>query len=385
MFKHSRWVIVLIAGLAGGWYAHQYWPVSEYFQPAMQVAENYDINIEALRQKGRLSLGKIDPFDNLLKYHQYRHAVRLYNEQESEADQERYKAAIIDHLNGLLAVKDYVRADQLLLLYLFENFRDVDVLLIRAELDGLQGNYGQMIEILYEVKSYEYRAQHIASIEEKIREIVARHGRQLLDAGKHQGRLALYERLVLLEPSYSYYFIELASAQLALNRFDEAWQSLMLVASDPRVSDRAHELLSQLDSSVTFSQPTTITIPLIRRGNHFVVKAMINNKIPVQLLLDTGASMTVVKRGILESAGVRMGADVPLRQFSTVSGAAQGPVYRVDTLALGGQSVANMEIAVLELSGLDDVDGLLGMNYLKHFKLYIDQSKSVLRLSEPLE
>ena len=107
--------------------------------------------------------------------------------------------------------------------------------------------------------------------------------------------------------------------------------------------------------------------------------------IPVKLLLDTGASMTIVKHGILDSAGVRMGADAPLRQFGTVSGTARGPVYRVDTLTLGGQSVANMEIAVLELSGLDDIDGLLGMNYLRHFKLYIDQSKSELRLSEPLE
>ncbi|MEE8343287.1 MAG: hypothetical protein V3R51_05735, partial [Gammaproteobacteria bacterium] len=139
MLKHIRWVIVLIAGLAIGWYAHQYWPVSEYLQPAMQVAKDYDANIEALHQQGRLSLGQMEStgkiLDDLLKYHQYRHAVRLYNEQESKADQERYKTAIIDHLHGLLAVKDYLHADQLLLLYLFENYRDVDVLLIRAELD----------------------------------------------------------------------------------------------------------------------------------------------------------------------------------------------------------------------------------------------------------
>lgn len=383
MLKHGRWVIVLIAGLAAGWFARQYWPVPGNIQPTRQIVKNHDTNIDVRRQKERLLPEKL--FDDLLEYHQYRHVVRLYNEQESDAVQERYRAAIIDHLNGLLAAKDYLRADQLLLLYLFENFRDIDVLLIRADLDGLQGNYRQMIENLYEVKSYEYRAQQIASIEEKIREVVARYGRQLLDAGKHEGRLELYERLVLLEPDYSYYFIELASAQLALGRLDEAWQSLMLVASDPRVSDRAQELLSRLDSSITFSQSTAISIPLVRRGDHFVVKARINNRFPVRLLLDTGASMTVVKRGILESAGVRMGVEVPSRQFSTVSGEAQGPVYRVDALALGAQSVANMEIAVLELSGLDDVDGLLGMNFLKHFKLYIDQSKLELRLSEPLK
>ncbi|MEE8428770.1 MAG: hypothetical protein V3S33_04640, partial [Gammaproteobacteria bacterium] len=75
MLKHIRLVIFLIAGLAVGWYAHKYWSVSEYLQPAMQIAKDYNAGIEALGRKGHLSLGQIERrgkiFDDLLKYHQY--------------------------------------------------------------------------------------------------------------------------------------------------------------------------------------------------------------------------------------------------------------------------------------------------------------------------
>ena len=133
---------------------------------------------------------------------------------------------------------------------------------------------------------------------------------------------------------------------------------------------------------VTQSGPAAV--PLIRSGEHFVVEARINGVEPVRLLIDTGASMTVVRNEVLSAAGVVTAVDDPLRYFNTANGVVAGTVYRLDSLTVGEQQVQNLEIAGMDFPVADEVDGLLGMNYLKHFRFFIDQGKQELRLSEPL-
>ena len=43
--------------------------------------------------------------------------------------------------------------------------------------------------------------------------------------------------------------------------------------------------------------------------------------------------------------------------------------------------VNNLETGVLDLAGQTGIDGLLGMNFLRHFRFFIDQNESELRLS----
>jgi clan AA aspartic protease (TIGR02281 family) len=320
-------------------------------------------------------------FEELLLTGQYQHAIQLFNAQDSQPGREQYRTTFIQHLNTLLRVKDYLHADQILSAYLNEEYRDVDVLLLRARLYWLQGHHIQAIETLYDAKSYEYRTPHIALITQRIRTYVADYDRQLQNTEEQQTRLALYEYLVRMEPDHSPYFIALARTQLSQNRLDEARQSLFLVESDPRVSDEARQLLSQIEDTVTFSQANQISIPLIRQGEHFLIDARINDRVAVRLLIDTGASMTVLRDDILLAAGIFKPARPSLQLFSTANGLVEGAVYRLDNLSIGDQNVANIEVAALGLASLHSADGLLGMNFLKHFKFFIDQSKPELRLS----
>ncbi|MEN8802052.1 MAG: TIGR02281 family clan AA aspartic protease [Thiogranum sp.] len=317
----------------------------------------------------------------MLSTGQYQQAMQLFNAPDSQSSREQYRVTLIQYLNTLLQVKDYLHADQILSAYLNEEYRDVDVLLLRARLYWLQGQHRQAIETLYDAKSYEYRAPQLALIAERIRTYVADHDRQLQIADEQLTRLALYEYLVQVEPDYSPYFIALARAQLAQNRLDEARQSLFLVESDPRVSDEARLLLSQIEDTVTFSQASQVSIPLTRQGEHFLIDARINDRVTVRLLIDTGASMTVLRDDILVAAGLFKPARPSLQLFSTANGLVEGAVYRLDNLSIGDQNVANIEVAALGLASLQSADGLLGMNFLKHFKFFIDQNKPELRLS----
>jgi predicted aspartyl protease len=56
-------------------------------------------------------------------------------------------------------------------------------------------------------------------------------------------------------------------------------------------------------------------------------------------------------------------------------------VYRIDALAVGDWQVRDLDIGVLELGSRGTVDGLLGMDFLQHFRFFIDQNRAELRLS----
>ena len=391
MSKHVKWLPVLIAGWLLGWLSHQYWSVRNVSPPAelqrgSGLPGSTGGNSVQVRQEDEHVADKPGSpegpaFGELLLTGQYQHAMQLFNAQDSQPGREKYRTTLIQHLNTLLRVKDYLHADQILSAYLNEEYRDVDVLLLRARLYWLQGHHIQAIETLYDAKSYEYRTPQLALITQRIRTYVADYDRQLQNTDEQQTRLALYEYLVQVEPDHSPYFIALARTQLSQNMLDEARQALFLVESDPRVSDEARQLLSQIEDTVTFSQASQISIPLIRQGEHFLIDARINDRVAVRLLIDTGASMTVLRDDILLAAGLFKPARPSLQLFSTANGLVEGAVYRLDNLSIGDQNVANIEVAALDLASLHSADGLLGMNFLKHFKFFIDQTKPELRLS----
>jgi predicted aspartyl protease len=91
--------------------------------------------------------------------------------------------------------------------------------------------------------------------------------------------------------------------------------------------------------------------------------------------------MTVLRDDILAAAGIFKPAKPSLQLFSTANGLVEGAVYRLDKVSVGDQTVTNIEVAALALANLRSADGLLGMNFLKHFKFFIDQNRSELRLS----
>jgi clan AA aspartic protease (TIGR02281 family) len=101
----------------------------------------------------------------------------------------------------------------------------------------------------------------------------------------------------------------------------------------------------------------------------------------LQLLIDTGASLTILTPAVLEQRGIRYRDTGKRGLFNTANGTVEAPIYKLDTLAVGDWQVRNIEIGVMDLGVGTDVDGLLGMNFLHHFQFFIDQNEALLRLS----
>ena len=332
----------------------------------------------------------VDDIDKVLLKGDYAKAVALYNQRQragSEQEAERHRLAILNHVISLLESGSNDQALTLLNSYLVSEFNDVDALRLKARALAALKDYEQQIDVLYEAKSYAYQQSVITEIERALRASVDSYRQRLFENRQYAALLALLQRLVYLEPEYSVYFIELAKAQRLNHLQLQARQSLELVMYDPDVGGQAQRMLEELNVTDQSVEQRVATIdelqgaPLIRRGNHFVVEATLNGSERLKLIIDTGASLTIIKPERLRSSINENLDHHPTYRFSTANGVVKAPVLKVSSLAIAEFEVTNMEVGGLALINTEGVDGLLGMNFLKHFRFFIDQQNNVLRLA----
>jgi predicted aspartyl protease len=105
-----------------------------------------------------------------------------------------------------------------------------------------------------------------------------------------------------------------------------------------------------------------------------LVPAFINGKGPFEFALDPGASMTILSIELAERIGVKHGE---LKEGMGAGGKVQVVMSIIDYLAIGQAKRENLQIAITDLNPLSQavgikLDGVVGYNYLKNFKLTID-------------
>jgi clan AA aspartic protease (TIGR02281 family) len=107
----------------------------------------------------------------------------------------------------------------------------------------------------------------------------------------------------------------------------------------------------------------------------------LNNAQNAILLLDTGASLSIISPELLRMLGTPYQSTGRTAWFSTAGGRIKAPVITLDSLALDGVFVENIEVGVIGEFDSNPFDGLLGMNFLRHFEFFIDQNERKLQLS----
>lgn len=138
---------------------------------------------------------------------------------------------------------------------------------------------------------------------------------------------------------------------------------------------------ASLDSDSAALASEVAGVPLIRNGQHFLVDVNPADAGSLRLLIDTGASMTMVTSAALQQRGLRYRETGRSQLFNTANGQVRAPIIILESLSVGDWYVQQLEVGILDLGGRSDIDGLLGMNFLSHFRFFIDQNESMLRLS----
>jgi len=123
----------------------------------------------------------------------------------------------------------------------------------------------------------------------------------------------------------------------------------------------------------TTARPTTVPIRLA--GTLSLVQVVVNG-VTATLLLDTGATLTVLNPAFARRASIEVPADAPKMTGVVVGGQRYAvPFVKVGSMTVGDVTVEGIDVGVFEgLGHLPGVDGLLGGNFLTHFKITIDRT-----------
>ncbi len=107
-------------------------------------------------------------------------------------------------------------------------------------------------------------------------------------------------------------------------------------------------------------------------GNAIYADAWLNG-VPMTLLVDTGATRTLLASRVLARAGVDVSNGRPIRIVG-VSGSVTAVEVTVPRLDVAGAQIGPLSVVVHDIPELR-ADGLLGRDVLEHFTLTIDAAR----------
>ena len=121
-------------------------------------------------------------------------------------------------------------------------------------------------------------------------------------------------------------------------------------------------------------------------GAAIIVPVHINGKGPFNFVLDTGATLTCIDQGLVEQLNLPEQSGV-FGAGATIRGEGNVKLVRISSLQVGTATATDLNGCSIDLGNIQaigvDVKGLLGLNFLKSFRVMIDFEKKILQLQKP--
>lgn len=129
--------------------------------------------------------------------------------------------------------------------------------------------------------------------------------------------------------------------------------------------------LNQVELPLLETTSGGLTVPVVMQGK---------SRQLTTLLVDTGATYTVITPGLAHQLKLDEQTPVKTLLMHTANGSVEVPVYSLPRLQLGNYEVTNVEVVVQPLNENLGFAGLLGMNVLKDVEITLKKDRLVLTL-----
>lgn len=185
-------------------------------------------------------------FDRLLATGDYQAAIDLYDGiyvNSTESRSAEYRSMILEHASRLIQNGSPAGASDLLNRYVSIYYTDVEALIV------LGRSYRDQQRKFDAIKAFQqaFQSEHRLAVRELIinqeNNIIGELVQELRERNQLASVTDLYENLTQLQPDVPGYFIGLANAYAAQNRFIEAIQALRYVQGDVDQGPRARALI----------------------------------------------------------------------------------------------------------------------------------------------
>ena len=128
-------------------------------------------------------------------------------------------------------------------------------------------------------------------------------------------------------------------------------------------------------SNISSSDSTQI-VPLKNVQNALMVDVTLVNsangkRTTGTFIIDTGATYTSISRNLANQLGLNLQTDDTVR-ITTANGKIEVPKVNLDQVSIGGVNASDVETTVIQLSPTSSFSGLLGLSFIRQFKMTID-------------
>jgi clan AA aspartic protease (TIGR02281 family) len=164
---------------------------------------------------------------------------------------------------------------------------------------------------------------------------------------------------------------------LAENDWDQAEELLAMREYPADLRDKVRNLQTQIRELK--AQEGKIVINFTPGTRQIPLTAILNGRANQKFIVDTGASMVTIPRSTAEELGLEVDASNPVRKVFTAGGVKYAPEVTLFSISLEGWEVTELKALVLDLPNQSEW-GLLGMNYLRRFRMDINTDAGVLLL-----
>jgi clan AA aspartic protease (TIGR02281 family) len=298
----------------------------------------------------------------------------IANDQQAELS--KVRLFWLQAIQTLIQQKLFTHAEDSINAYLAFQSDDADFLYQQVDLYWQQKLPLLAIKHSYEVQYHLFNRVEVHKAVKVARELVQKQVDVLIINNHWIEVIALVEEVLLFDPESLNLQWTFAQAQYQLGEFEYARSAIESLLNQPNYKIKARALLAEIEAALRKPQ----SIPLNRQGEHFIVLALINDTFNVSLMLDTGASISLLSERAFEALNqFSEVAYIKDLNLNTAGGQVTTSIYRVDEFSIQGYAMNDFIFAVSPYVS-DDNDGLLGMNFLKRFDFHIDQNNSLLIL-----
>jgi len=353
MSKPSTYLYALISGVLLGWLAQQFWSVG-----AVQANRARD----SLLSQNAVRLQHLKSTNN--------HVIPSIVAKAPDNKQ--------DELLDLLSSGQIELAEQLYR-ESWDNFsHDLSFSRAIAEKWLAAGHYESALTFLYDQRLFVPFSQE-ADLLQLIYEIVAIVENKLEQKQQLYAVISLYRLLLNLHADHIPYYLSLTYWLIESGDFYSAEQSLAGAMNDARYQEEVDQLIALIEQGA--SDTSVITVPINKIGEHFVVPVIINNAHTMELMIDTGATMSVLKTSFVEENMEDIFFNAKPISMNTANGTIDGKQLSIESFLLGQYELKDVEVGAVPLPDFK-YDGLLGMNILNRFEFFIDQEQQLLILKQ---
>ena len=268
------------------------------------------------------------------------------------------------------------------------NATDTEFLILEADILATSSSASDSILNYFSLLAYPLTERQHAYVKSRIEKLSAHHIKQLRQLASWDILSQFVEPLWQQSPNNDTYTTALAEAYAHQNLQAPMENVLASLAPGSKevariraiISNQTQQPLLSQDTASSVSHSSEMAIPLRRYQDHLIASAMMGNS-SVNLMLDTGASTTVLKQETFERLNLNNRAQLMGQyQINTAGGKVMAPVYKLPHMQLSSFVVRDIAVVVLPLDDFNYADGLLGMNFLREFDFKLDQQNAQLLL-----